>query len=542
MRAPASFLAHAPPRSAEPLQAELQRMLSLNGGTTAQGAGQQPLDPEAVTQDGERCAEELWRLASEALAGSAKDDILPSIGAQGVARRRELLAKADRFASEAARLAEEAEERMAEATAAEEAAAEAARALLPPEHPEGAETEEEADFLKSDSEPEGPSPEAAEKVDRLAADAAVATGRETRSLKAAQKVAEAARLLQQILADAEAEEAKRKEAAARVAGFWEAARSEEAKCAVIWMHGQGESEAAWQVKLAEFNMPKHSGPCRWIWPRADLQRCSTRGGVLTPQWFDTPEFPVCSVVRGVPDRPRRDEDPAHVALAVRRVHAAIEALEAEGLPSHRIALAGFGQGAALVVHAVLRFQRPLAGGAVLSGWVPCYEVLARAADEAAPPGGRVHVPELLWCHGAQDCVVEPQLAVSQAKALEELGTNVDFRLFPELAFGVNAEVITTLHAWLVERLTGHHTPNEDEVVAPVVEEGSVPASRASRREASEQAELHSAAPASRDSRRTASERASGPRGSAPASRESRRQLVPHSSEARRSPGTGSRAG
>jgi len=163
---------------------------------------------------------------------------------------------------------------------------------------------------------------------------------------------------------------------------------------------------------------------------------------MTTQWFDIPEFPICRVVRGIPDRPRREEDPAEITAAVKRVHAALAALEAEGVPAERIVVAGFGQGAALAAHAVLRYERLLAGCALLSGWLPCREALA----EVVTPAGCA--AEILWCHGARDRVVEPQLAAEHARWLKELGANVQFRLFPELAFQTTSEELSAFTTWL----------------------------------------------------------------------------------------------
>jgi len=321
--------------------------------------------------------------------------------------------------------------------------------LIPPEP-------EERDGLpeSDEEEEEWPPKEMVELAERLQAEAVQAAASAKRTAAAAERGAASAEVMREASEAAEAEVRRRGDAAVRVAKFWAGARREQMQCAIIWLHGQGESEASWQTKLKGVTLPERAGSCRWIWPRAQLQPCSTRGGVLTPQWFDTPEFPICRVIRGVPDRPRIDEDPKELTRATTRIHAAIEALEAEGLPSDRIALAGFGQGAALVLHAVLRFQRPLAGGAMLSGWMPCKEALRKAAENSTPPEGWESPPEFLWCHGARDGVVEPGLAAESSRVLKEMGARVQFRLFPELSFGVDEEVIRTLETWLVDRLAG----------------------------------------------------------------------------------------
>ncbi|CAE8648469.1 unnamed protein product, partial [Polarella glacialis] len=115
--------------------------------------------------------------------------------------------------------------------------------------------------------------------------------------------------------------------AQEIADLWTKAVGCEADCAIVWLHGQGESEVAWQSVFENVKLPAHAGRCRWIWPRAELAPCSVRGGAMTAQWFDSPEYPICRVVRAVPDRPSAAEDPADVDAAVRYVRAVTDALE-----------------------------------------------------------------------------------------------------------------------------------------------------------------------------------------------------------------------
>lgn len=206
--------------------------------------------------------------------------------------------------------------------------------------------------------------------------------------------------------------------------------------AVVWLHDRGESEASYRHRLGGIA----GASCRWVWPRAPL----APGGVR--QWFETPELPVCSVVRGVPDRPRRGEQAEDVAAAVDRVHVVLASLEVEGVPADRVLLGGCGQGAALAAHAALRYPRALAGVALVSAWVPCQEELAAAAT----PEGRSC--RFLWCHGAADAVVQPAEALAHRGRLQELGVHVDFALLPALRRGLDREVVDALRSFIAERL------------------------------------------------------------------------------------------
>jgi len=234
--------------------------------------------------------------------------------------------------------------------------------------------------------------------------------------------------------------------AREIADLWLAAPGQQADSAVVWLHHQGESEAMQQMLFRNFQLPAEAGRVRWLWPRAPLQPSSIRGHSPTLQWFDVKEYPVCRVVRGVPDRPRRAEDPDDVTAAVRRAENMVRALEVEGVPRHRILLGGFGQGAAVVLQTVLRSSKALAGGVVCSGWVPGSEDVPR---EMAKGGNST---ALLWCHGARDDVVEPRLAAEQAKALKEAGVQLRFTLFPEMQFELASQALSHVQRFITEQL------------------------------------------------------------------------------------------
>jgi len=226
-----------------------------------------------------------------------------------------------------------------------------------------------------------------------------------------------------------------------VADLWRAAPGQEADAAVIWLHHQGESEAMQQMMFGDVQIPS-AGRVRWLWPRAPLQPSSIRGHSLVLQWFDVKEYPICRKVRGVPDRPRRDEDPEDVQKAVQRLEAVVKALEVEGLPRERIVVGGFGMGGALALKTVLQSRNAFAGGVFCSAWLPCQEEL----DERLREGGIT--TELLWCHGARDGVVEPSLAAEQAKMLKELGVQLRFQLYPEMQFELSAEPLAAVQRFI----------------------------------------------------------------------------------------------
>lgn len=228
-------------------------------------------------------------------------------------------------------------------------------------------------------------------------------------------------------------------------------------CAVVWLHGLGETDVYWKEYFAELEMWKieELKHFRWIMPRALLGPCTAREGAMTFQWFDTPEYPVCLIIPGVPDHKRTEEDPDEIRSAVDVAHEAVAALEAEGVPSNRIIIAGFGQGGTLALHSALRYPRRLAGCAMLSGYVPCKAELMR---DATPKGLE---SEVLWLHGLNDSVLQPDCAASMAEDLTRSGVHLDFRLTFDMAHETNAEELFSFKTWLIERLAPQPPPPED---------------------------------------------------------------------------------
>lgn len=261
------------------------------------------------------------------------------------------------------------------------------------------------------------------------------------------------------------------ELAVETAELWHAVDCPVPDCAVVWLHGLGETEVYYQELFDMENLLelKELGEVRWIMPRAQPGPCTARGGAHTFQWFDTPEYPVCMIVPGIPDHLRKDEDPIDIHKAVHLVHEAVLALEVEGVPADRIVVGGFGQGAALAVHAAVSYPKTLAGCAMLSGYVPCKAKLAEVATPAAAG------LEILWLHGIHDAVVHTDVATVQAKALEELGIRLDFRLSFDFGHEMISEELQFLRAWLINRMK---LPEPvEEVVEEVAEPPSVPPSR-----------------------------------------------------------------
>lgn len=102
----------------------------------------------------------------------------------------------------------------------------------------------------------------------------------------------------------------------------------------------------------------------------------------------------------------------------------VDTLVKEGIPSNRIIVGGFSQGAALALLSVVVSAKKLAGAVMCSGWVALQaELGALLADSGNKD------TSLLWCHGAADQVVLCRCQEIGSKALEGQGLNVQCKRY-----------------------------------------------------------------------------------------------------------------
>ena len=144
--------------------------------------------------------------------------------------------------------------------------------------------------------------------------------------------------------------------------------SSQPKCSVIWLHGLGADGHDFGPVVPELHIPE-TASVRFVFPHAPMRPVTIHGGAVMRAWYDI----VSLDARG------QDE------TGIRRSAASIEDLIARevdrGVPSSRIVLAGFSQGAAMALFTGLRHAAPLAGILALSGYLPLHESLSAEASE-----------------------------------------------------------------------------------------------------------------------------------------------------------------
>jgi phospholipase/carboxylesterase len=176
------------------------------------------------------------------------------------------------------------------------------------------------------------------------------------------------------------------------------------------------------------------GPVRCVFPDAPWRTMSLNGTDMHA-WYDA-----------APPETRRhatlplDETGLRESQAM--VQALIEQEQARGMPSERIVLMGFSQGAVLALHTGLRAPQRLAAIVALSGYLPLgartLQTESNAANQRLP---------IFLAHGEQDEVVVIDRARAARTALQVMGHLVEWHNYP-MGHEVSDTELADVSAWL----------------------------------------------------------------------------------------------
>lgn len=202
--------------------------------------------------------------------------------------------------------------------------------------------------------------------------------------------------------------------------------------AVLWLHGLGADGNDFAPIVPELLRPRWPA-IRFVFPHAPVQPITINNGVPMRAWYDIVSMDF-----------RSRADAAGVAASVQALDTLIDQQVAAGIPAERILLAGFSQGGAVILSAVLRRSRPIGGLIALSTYLPDPETAAAQRD---PDGIR---PPVFMAHGVQDPVIPQAIAAHTAQTLKDLGFPLEWHAYP-MAHQVCAEELEALGDWLDAR-------------------------------------------------------------------------------------------
>lgn len=208
-----------------------------------------------------------------------------------------------------------------------------------------------------------------------------------------------------------------------------------ARASVIWLHGLGADGHDFEPIVPMLQ----TRAVRYVFPHAPALPVTINGGYVMPAWYD---------IRSLDFDDADREDEAQIAESARQIELLIARERLRGVPSDRIVLAGFSQGAAMAIHVAVRHANPLAGLVALSGYLVCAD---RFEEERRAENRGVAV---LQCHGRFDDVV-PIAAGRDAHAeLQRTATPGTLLSWHDYAMAheVCPEELEVIGAWLRARL------------------------------------------------------------------------------------------
>ena len=129
----------------------------------------------------------------------------------------------------------------------------------------------------------------------------------------------------------------------------------------------------------------------------------------------------------------------------------LDDLKREGVPSDRIFLIGFSQGASMCLDVALNYKHRVAGVAVLSGFLMDQEILPDRNDLP------ISLP-IFWGHGLYDPLIPIKLGKQSRHALVDAGFHVEWHEYP-MAHQIVPEELEDVRQFLDELF-----PNSDKAV------------------------------------------------------------------------------
>eukprot|EP00897_Mesotaenium_endlicherianum_P008818 jgi/Mesen1/7965/ME000422S07125 len=218
---------------------------------------------------------------------------------------------------------------------------------------------------------------------------------------------------------------------------------------VILLHGLGSDPTGLHTQAFRDHMRcKELSHVKWVHPRAPVQPVSANDGKEMRSWFDVAELPAC------PEAPPIPSPEDQVMGAVETVHSIIEDEVGRGIKASRVLVGGFSQGGATAVSSVATYPEPLAGAAIMWGWVPLEpRVFSEKVEEAAKS------TPVLWSHGEQDSTVSIGAGKKGADLLSENGMDVEMKAHSQAGHKPHKDELELIKGWILERLPQDNYPD-----------------------------------------------------------------------------------
>jgi len=214
----------------------------------------------------------------------------------------------------------------------------------------------------------------------------------------------------------------------------ELATSDNPDASVIWLHGLGADGHDFEGLVPELKLPDDLA-IRFIFPHAPNRPITLNNGYVMRGWYD-----ISSLEFG------QQEDEQGIHESSTAITQLIENEITRGIPSHRILLAGFSQGGAIVLHTALRYTQTLAGVMALSTYLPLKNTIENEINDANKN------ISIFMAHGMQDDIVNYQYGVQSRVLLEQNNCCVEWHDYA-MSHSVCIDEIRDIRNWLIELLS-----------------------------------------------------------------------------------------
>lgn len=206
------------------------------------------------------------------------------------------------------------------------------------------------------------------------------------------------------------------------------------KNCIIWMHGLGADGHDFVPVVEQLNLPENLS-IRFVFPHAPLRPVTINNGYTMRAWYDITSLSLDQRI-----------DQKGIVDSMMAIHTLIQQEVGRGIPSEKIILGGFSQGAVMSIAAGLSYSQRLGGILALSGYPPSTDSLfaqASTANRSTP---------IFLAHGTQDSVVPFFLGEMLKNLLDQHGYSVNWHSYP-IAHSVSAEEIMDIKQWISKTLS-----------------------------------------------------------------------------------------
>jgi len=177
---------------------------------------------------------------------------------------------------------------------------------------------------------------------------------------------------------------------------------------MVFLHGLGDTGHGWAGILNTIR-PDH---LKVICPTAPVIPITLNLGFRMPAWFDVESL----------DNLEEECDIDGMQRSADTVYEIVEDEIRSGIPSDRIIIGGFSQGAALALYSTLHYEKPLAACIALSTFFP---------EARLPDPQFLHNKEIPFfqAHGESDNTLPVQYGINTSKILKQFLKHHEFRTY-----------------------------------------------------------------------------------------------------------------